>query len=129
MAGVNYELAPLVQMSVPEDWASTSIAQWPVDVEIFASKILLLGVIPIDLHHIKFDAVDQSGFRESSRSLMYRVWAHERRISEDASGARVKDTVYFECHLALLGGLLKPIYKAVFAHRHQRLRSRYGDSR
>ena len=72
MNGVNYELAPILKMSAPEQWASKTITEWPVNNEIFTSTISLFGVIPIDRHRFKLLSINSAGFVESSSSLLNR---------------------------------------------------------
>lgn len=126
MSGVNYELAPILKMSAPEKWAAKPISEWPVNQGIFASKILLFGFIPIDLHRFSFLSVNLMGFKESSTSLLNSLWSHERTISANGSGATVTDVVYYKSKLGLIGYLFKPLYQSIFTYRHKRLRQKYG---
>lgn len=126
MSGVNYELSPILKMSVPEKWATTSISDWPINEELFSSKVLFFGFIPIDLHSFTFLFVNTSGFKESSKTLINSVWSHERTISNNGSGAIVSDVIYFKSKLGFLGYLFKPVSQAIFAHRHKRLILKYA---
>ena len=126
MSGVNYELSPIVKMSAPEEWASKSIAHWPVNEYVFSSIIFLFGFIPIDLHRFKLLSVNSNGFKESSKTLFNSVWSHERNILKSDSGATVRDVVYYKSKIGFLGSLLKPIYHSIFVHRHNRLKLKYA---
>lgn len=128
MEGVNYELSPILKMTAPKNWAAKPISQWPENCELFSSKILLCGVLPVDLHRFKFQSVHRLGFKESSRSLFNHHWSHERTILVNNTGATVKDVVLYENKLTFLGCLLLPLYKSLFAHRHKRLKLKYLQS-
>jgi len=91
--------------------------------------VLLLGFLPVDVHHFKLLAVDSMGIKESSQSLMNSVWSHERIISANGADAKVRDVVYYEGKVAWLGKLLQPLYRAIFVHRHKRLKSKYAGGR
>lgn len=125
MEGVNDELSPILKMTAPQPWASKPISEWPVNSEIFSSRILLFGVMPIDLHRFKFESVHGMGFKESSKSLFNRHWSHERTIRESGSGATVKDVLHYTSQLGFLGYLFMPLYQAIFSHRHKRLKRKY----
>ena len=48
------------------------------------------------------------------------------KIEKTDNGTRVTDSVDFQPRLAVLGAILEPIYRRVFAHRHKRLQRKYG---
>ena len=128
MQGVNRELAPLVRMTVPEAWRDKLITQWPAQQPLFSSWVLLFSVLPIDRHSFFFDAIDPaSGFNENSSTWTNKHWQHQRTIRSAQSGCEVTDTVQYESRLPLLGALFKPVYRWVFARRHQLLRRTYGE--
>ena len=108
MSGINYELAPMLTMTTPDEWHSKPIVEWPVDTPVFTSTILLFGVIPIDLHSFKLISVAKTEFDEASTTLHNSLWSHKRIISADGSGAKVKDVVYFKSRVPLLDWLGKP---------------------
>jgi hypothetical protein len=126
MSGVNYELGPLLKMSAPDIWQSKSITDWPTNQNLFTSNILLLGLIPIDRHYFNFKTIDSFGFKENSKSLMNSLWSHERLIKSVGYGSVIKDVIIYESKLGILGNLFMPIYKAIFKHRHNRLRAKYS---
>jgi hypothetical protein len=126
MSGVNYELGPFLKMSAPDIWQSKSITEWPTNQNLFSSNILLLGLIPIDRHFFNFKTIDSFGFKESSKSLMNSLWSHERLIKSVGSDSVIKDVIIYKSKLGILGNLFMPIYKAIFKHRHNRLRAKYS---
>ncbi|MDX1736147.1 MAG: hypothetical protein R3228_17355 [Halioglobus sp.] len=127
MPGVNAEMWPLLVMTAPPEWRARPIVSWPAGGTLFTSWILLFGVLPLDRHVFALRAVDPgAGFSESSHSLINRVWAHDRTIVATASGCRVTDEVQFQCRVAPLAYLLRPVYRFVFWWRHRRLRKLYG---
>ena len=127
MLGVNAELYPWLRMTAPPDWLNRPIQQWPEQQHLFASWILWLGIVPVDRHQFYFTSIDpQRGFAERSSSLVNSCWRHTRQITETQSGSNVFDEVAYQSRLPLLGYLLKPIYRRVFATRHRHIRSKYG---
>jgi hypothetical protein len=126
MSGVNYELGPLLKMSAPDNWQSKPITDWPTNQNLFISTILLLGLIPIDRHYFNFKTIDSFGFNENSKSLMNKLWSHERKIKSNGSGSVITDVIIYKSKLGILGNLFMPIYKALFKHRHNRLRAKYS---
>jgi hypothetical protein len=126
MSGVNYELGSLLKMSVPDIWQKKSVTEWPTNQNLFSSNILLLGLIPIDRHSFKFKTIHSCGFNETSKSLMNTLWSHERLIKSVGSGSAVKDVIVYKSRLGILGNLFMPVYKAIFKHRHNRLRAKYS---
>ena len=126
MDGVNYELFPLVKMTAPPEWADKPLIYWPLKSDLFTSTILLFGLIPVDLHKFKLKEVHISGFNESSSSTWNKEWHHQRTISEQGSGCLVHDVVEYVPNVSLLGRTSMPVYKAIFRHRHRRLRTKYG---
>jgi hypothetical protein len=126
MSGINYELGPLLKMSAPGKWQSKPITDWPANQSLFISTILLLGLIPIDRHYFNFKKIDSFGFNENSKSLMNTLWSHERLIKSNGSGSVITDVIIYKSKLVILGNLIMPIYKAIFKHRHNRLRAKYS---
>lgn len=124
-ATVNAELGPWLRMTMPEPWAGRPLPAWPVGRPLFSSVILLLGVLPLDRHRFRLEATGAEGFYERSSSLVLRSWRHKRLLRAVPDGTLVEDRVVFACRLPLLESLLAPIYRAVFRHRHRRLRRWY----
>ena len=127
MEGVNSELMPWVRMTVPGAPGQTRIDDQSPGQPAFDSWLLLGGVVPFDRHSFVFLEVEPgSHFVEDSSSWLQRHWRHERILVEDGSGCRISDTVSFEPRLKLLGPLARLVVAGLFAHRHRRLRARYG---
>lgn len=129
MKGVNYELSPIVRMTVPRDWAYERLSNWPVDKELFVSVVLLLGVLPVDLHFFRMSEAGCYGFQENSASLMNRTWMHNRRIEAIGGASKVIDIVEYQSRMPFLAVVMMPLYKFIFAHRHAKLVAKYGRGR
>lgn len=129
LRAVNTELMPLVRMTAPPAWRHRVIGEWPVGERLFASWILLFGLVPIDRHVFGLSEVwPERGFSEISTSITQRSWRHEREVvALENGGCRVTDRVSFEPRLPL-GPLLLPVYRTVFVWRHRRLLRSYGGS-
>lgn len=127
MAGVNYELLPIVRMTAPATWANRAIDDWPTGEHLFTSTLLLFSLIPIDLHRFTLLEVHDTGFRETSSSLVNAQWNHSRTLEVQETGVLVRDVVEYVPRLRFLGGLMLPIYRFVFRHRHRRLKKQYGE--
>jgi len=127
--GVNRELAPYINMSAPKQWRAKQISEWPVGAFFFNSRVTLFGLIPIDSHRFKFSEVSESGFSESSKTLMNKEWNHTRSIVAAGSGSKVKDLIEYKSKLSIVGIILMPVFKAIFKHRHKKLKAKYGTNR
>lgn len=127
MDGVNHELMPMMRMTHPPDAGSLDDGRAKPGVVLFRSWLLLFGVLPIDRHSLVLDRlIAGEGFDEHSYSWLQRVWIHQRRVQPDGEGSRVTDELAFEPRIRLAGVLVAPIVKALFEHRHRRLRARFG---
>jgi ligand-binding SRPBCC domain-containing protein len=126
MEGVNWELAPWVRMSVPREAKGRTLTEVPVGEEAFRSVLLLGGVIPFDVHHLRLERVLARGFDEESWSWLQRRWRHERRIdSTEEGGAIIIDRLTVETRFAPIA-LVAPLIRAIFRWRHRRLRKKFG---
>lgn len=129
MEGVNHELAPLVRMSVPRALRGRPLSEAPLGEVAFRSWLLAGGVLPFDRHAlclVEIDA-DGGGFRERSTTWLQALWEHERRLTPCAGGTQIVDRVRVEPRVGLARGLTRRIVARVFAHRHRRLRARFGE--
>ncbi len=132
MSGVNYELGPWIRMSTPEAFRGVHIDAWADRVEkgkpIFRSWVLLLGVVPIDRHSFGMDRIEPGrSFSENSTSWTMKEWRHDRKVeSISGGGCRVQDRVRATPRLPGVAVFVRPIYKALFRHRHKRLRRKFG---
>jgi len=126
---VNHELAPFLRMTAPSEAREKTVEDVPLRQPAFASVILLFGVLPIDLHFVQLTERDSGrGFVETSHTLVNATWRHERTIdaAPDGCGCQITDRIDYRTRLPLLGGLLGPLIRALFAHRHRRLLARFG---
>ena len=127
MRNVNAELKPLATMTMPDEWADRPIAEWPVQQPLFSSWVLLLGLLPIDRHHMRMHRIiPEQGFEEDSSTSFNRFWRHTRHISKAAGGCQVTDSIEYQSRIPGLDILLRPIYALVFRRRHRQLKSKYG---
>jgi hypothetical protein len=126
-AGINYELGPLMRMTVPAGAADFGLAD-PEPGHIGRSWVLLFGFLPFDYDDITVVRVETGrGFLERSSMLSMRLWEHERAL--EALGeerCRVTDRLAWEPRLPLPGAWLRPLIRATFNHRHKRLRAAWG---
>jgi ligand-binding SRPBCC domain-containing protein len=127
MNGVNYELGPWIRMTVPRAAEGKGLADVQLGREAFVSVVLLLSVLPFDVHHLTLERVLERGFDEESWSWLQRRWRHERRIEPSEGGCVVADRVTVEPRFAPVV-LVAPIVQRIFERRHRRLRARFGKS-
>jgi hypothetical protein len=124
--GINEELGPWLRMTVPrgiEGLDLQNLEPGPLG----RSWLLLFGLLPVDYDEIGLARVDrEGGFLERSTMLSQRLWEHERTIVAGGAGTVVVDRVAWELRLPLPGALLRPLFAALFRHRHRRLRRRFG---
>jgi ligand-binding SRPBCC domain-containing protein len=124
--GVNDELRPWLRMTVPGD-GNFDLNSVEIGRPIGRSWVLFLGLIPVDFDEIKLDEIDEGRcFVERSRMLSQRWWEHIRTIQAIDGGAVVTDAIAWEPRLPLPGATMRPLFGAIFAHRHRRLRRRFG---
>ena len=125
MKGINHELGPWMRMTAPRG-AELSPEAVPLGRRWFRSWILLLGVLPFDYDHLRLIAIEPGrGFHEDSTMLSQRRWVHRRTLEPTDGGTRVVDRIEFEPRLPGLAGFLRPIFRAVFRHRHRRLAAHF----
>src|SRR5690242_11902647 len=87
MDGVNWELSPFVEMSVPRRMRGLTIANAPLGEVAFRSVLLAFGVVPFDVHSLQLESVSPpNGFVEESTSWLQRRWRHERTITASDAG-------------------------------------------
>jgi ligand-binding SRPBCC domain-containing protein len=125
--GVNYELRPLMRMTAPSHIRGLEPGDVVLGERLFRSWVLLLGVLPIDYDDLTLVAIEPGrGFQERSTMMSMRVWEHDRSIEPDGTGCVVRDRLGFEPRLPGMGPLLERVVRALFRHRHRRLRRRFG---
>lgn len=130
--GVNAELAPWVRMTGGRGLGDlrTRAEGHPPGTVLLRCWMLVLGVVPFDRHALAIertvDTDEEQGFDERSTSWLQRSWHHDRRIRGDGEGCTVSDHVTAEPRLALAAPVVRVVVGALFAHRHRRLRRRFG---
>ena len=124
--GINAELGPWLRMTVPRGLESLDVgAMRPGPVG--RSWLLLFGLVPVDYDEIGLQRIESGrGFLERSTMLSQRLWEHERKIEAGGEGTVIVDRIAWEPRLPLPGGLLAPLFAAIFRHRHRRLLRRFG---
>lgn len=125
--GINYELRPLMRMTVPkgaEDFGLDDLEPGRIG----RSWIFLFGLIPFDYDDLCIVRVEPGrSFLERSSMLSMRLWEHERTLTPMGAGrCRIEDRLAWEPRLPLPGAWLRPVVRAIFQHRHRRLRRVYG---
>lgn len=126
MEGVNFELGPWLRMTAPEGVRLDPASVTPGE-RLFRSRLLLLGLLPIDYDDLTFVSIGPgTRFHERSPMLSARVWEHVRVVEPEGDGCRVTDTVRFVPRVPPAAPLQRRLVAAVFAHRHRRLRRRFG---
>jgi hypothetical protein len=128
--GINFELQPVLRMTAPRG-RDLDLATIRPPVRLGRSWLLLLGVLPIDADDLNIDSIDADGpvygFRERSTMLTLRRWHHDRTVAPVSEGrCAIIDRIAFEPRVPGTGGLLLPVVRALFRHRHRRLRQRWG---
>jgi ligand-binding SRPBCC domain-containing protein len=128
MNGVNAELGPWLSMTAPPEARDLRIEDAPIGEPLFASWVLLRGLLPIDRHYFKLTEVRHGrGFVENSTSWTERNWEHRRHVEARGEDACVlTDRLTFTPRIAASGPLLERVIGAVFRHRHRVLRERFG---
>jgi len=124
--GINDELRPWLRMTVPGD-RDLNLDSVEVGEPIGRSWVLAFGVLPVDYDEIMLVELERGrGFLERSRMLSQRVWEHRRTLAPADGGTLVTDRVSWEPRLPLPAGSLRPMFRAIFRHRHRRLRRNFG---
>jgi ligand-binding SRPBCC domain-containing protein len=127
-AGINDELRPLLRMTVPRGVERLDPASIELGSPIGRSWVLLFGLVPFDYDEITLIRLEEGRcFLERSRMLSQRVWEHERTLEPTADGGcLITDRVRWEPRIPVPGAPLRPLIRALFRHRHRRLRRRFG---
>ncbi len=128
MPGVNWELGPFIYMTSPEPFRNKSISDWPTGESLFRSILLFFRFLPIDIHFFGMKNIGPNAFEEKSSSLVNSIWEHHRSLfPQSEESVLIRDSVRYSARLPFMGALLFPVYKLVFAHRHKKLRRKFGE--
>ena len=124
--GINDELRPWLRMTVPGG-RDLNLDSIEVGEPIGRSWVLAFGVLPVDYDEINLIELERGrGFLERSRMLSQKVWEHRRTLTRAEGGTLVTDRVSWEPRLPLPAGSMRPLFRAIFRHRHRRLRRNFG---
>jgi len=127
LRGVNEELMPIVRMTGPVDYRFDDDTEFVPGAVLIRSWLLLFGFLPVDRHNLALDSIEAPlGFHERSTSFFQKEWLHVRRLESRPGGCVISDHVVFSPRLPFMVGILEPVYKRVFQHRHRRLRRKFG---
>ena len=126
-AGINYELRPLMRMTVPGGAANFGLDEAEPG-HVGRSWILLFGLVPFDYDDLNVVRLDPGrGFLERSTLLSQPLWEHERTLEPLGDDrCRITDRVAWEPRPPLPGAWLRPLIGFVFRHRHRRLQRAFG---
>ncbi|HEY3829805.1 MAG TPA: hypothetical protein VGL57_11465 [Solirubrobacteraceae bacterium] len=127
-AGINDELWPFLRMTAPRNLREHGLANVTVGERVCRSWVLLLGVLPVDYDDITIERLDPpSSFLERSTMLSQREWEHARTIEKTpGGGSMLTDRIRYQPRLPIPDLLLRPLYTAIFKHRHRRLRGYFA---
>ena len=127
MEGITHELMPIMRMTAPADVDALRPEDIVPGQRLFRSWVLLFGLTSFDYDDITIERIEPGhGFHERSKMLSQRVWEHQRWLEPDGDGCLVTDRLRFEPRLGLPGRWVEPLIRAIFRHRHRRLRKHFG---
>jgi hypothetical protein len=126
-AGINYELRPLMRMTVPKGADGFGLDELEPG-HIGRSWIFFFGLLPLDYDDLDIVRVEPGrSFLERSSMLSMRLWEHERTVTPLGEGrCRIEDRLAWKPRLPFPGAWLRPVIQFVFDHRHGRLRRFFG---
>jgi ligand-binding SRPBCC domain-containing protein len=128
--GINDELRPWMRMTVPRGFDRLDPQVVELGKPLGRSWVLLFGLIPFEYDDITLVELEPGRrFLERSPMLSQRSWQHERIVEPAEGGSRVTDRIRMEPRLGLPARPLRPVFQAVFRHRHRRLRAWFEDQR
>jgi hypothetical protein len=131
--GINHELGPWLRMTMPAGLQGATIDDVSTGEPLGRSWLLLGGLLPVDYDDLQLAELEPGRrFLERSSMLSMRVWQHERVVDQDGPAAcTVTDRLTFELRRPLrwipgFDRLAGAIVGRLFAHRHRRLKERFG---
>ena len=128
-AGINAELAPLLRLRMPRNLAADTLDDVELNTTLGRAWVLLFGFIPVDFDNLRLaERTTGHRFLEASTTSSSRVWQHERVVTTDPDGVRVRDQVTYRVR-APLRPLRRPylaVVTALFRHRHRQLWNAYN---
>jgi ligand-binding SRPBCC domain-containing protein len=127
-AGINHELRPWMRMTLPRGIERIDPETVELGKPIGRSWVLLFGVLPFEYDDVTLVELEPGRrFLERSPMLSQRSWQHERVVEPAEGGSRVTDRIRMEPRLGLPAAPLRPVFRAVFRHRHRRLRAWFAN--
>lgn len=125
--GINDEFFPWLTMSIPAGAAGLSIDTMTLGSPVGRSWLRLFGIIPVDYDDLTIVELEPGRrFLERSRLFSAPVWQHERIVDPvDAATSRVTDRLEFTPRRGF-GVFAGPLIRAIFRHRHSRLRRHFS---
>ncbi|MDI1476305.1 hypothetical protein [Polyangium sp. y55x31] len=128
--GVNDELGPWLKMSTTPGASNRLDEGVPLGKPLFRSWLLLGGVLPVEYDDLCLSRLESGRcFLETSSMWTQLAWVHERTLDPVGPGAartRLIDRLRFTPRWSHLGLPSRLLVGRVFAHRHARLRARFG---
>jgi ligand-binding SRPBCC domain-containing protein len=123
-AGINHELRPWMAMTAPRGIERLDPETVELGKPLGRSWVLLFGLLPFEYDDITLIELEPGRrFLECSPMLSQRSWQHERIVEAVEGGSRVTDRIRMEPRLGLPAAPLRPLFRAMFRHRHRRLRA------
>jgi ligand-binding SRPBCC domain-containing protein len=125
--GINFELMPVIRMTVPARLRGKAIHELALRQKIGRSWLCLFGFLPIDFDDITIAELDDGRrFLERSTMMSMSAWEHERTLVERDGATEVTDRVMFRIRPPLgwvpgAHALLGTALRGLFGHRHRRL--------
>lgn len=132
--GINFELMPVMRMTVPAQLKGKAIHEMPLRVHIGRSWFFLLGLLPIDYDDITIAELENGRrFLERSTMMSMSFWEHERTLVECDGGTEVSDRITFQMRppLGWVPGahwVIGTLLGWLFEHRHRRLSRWFGQA-
>jgi ligand-binding SRPBCC domain-containing protein len=127
--GINHELRPWMRMTLPRGVQRLDPETIELGRPIGRSWMLLFGVLPFEYDDVTLVELEPGWrFLERSPTLSQRCWQHERIVEAAEEGSRVTDRIRMEPRLRLPGAPLRPVFRALFRHRHRRLRAWFAEN-
>lgn len=125
--GINFELMPVMRMTVPRQLKGKAIHEMALREKIGRSWFFLLGVLPIDFDDITIaELEDGRRFLERSTMMSMSAWEHERTLAACSGGTEVHDRIMFRMRPPLgwvpgAHAVIGTLLGWLFEHRHRRL--------
>ena len=125
--GINFELMPVMRMTVPAQLKAKAIGEMALRQKIGRSWFFLLGLIPIDYDDITIaELEDGRRFLERSTMMSMSAWEHERTLVDRDGGCEVSDRITFKMRPPLgwvpgAHAVIGTLLRWLFGHRHRRL--------